>query len=487
MPAHIRLNYCSIHRGRNFIIAIFTCGLGHIGLAADFFTPVEAIHTGSIASAVATGDLNHDGRTDVAIVTTQFADPENDSKTQIFLQNSQGKLTLAAKYPGGTGESVAVADVNGDGLDDVIVPTQFGLAVLTQNQGHTLNSAITYSDSNSALRVAVGDFNHDGLNDVAALSWGSNQVSVFLQQSDHTLGSARHYEALHAGYDDLKVGDVTGDGLDDIVVMSGELYAVPNFSVLVQKATGDFEDAVGHSLGGDFITHAIAIGPIDSDSGNGVAISTWATSAEIAYFKQNSQSQLVRDSDLNAQSAYAMQFGDVDQDGLKDLIGAGPDNNIQVLLRQAAGGFASPVTVTLPYSLPLNPHGLALGDVDGDGKTDIVMAGHDSGLLVLHSLKSTSPKPSPADRSAPRVRVSGGNRQHTKFPFVILHGTAFDNRKVRRVEVRSVDRDYRRASGTLPTWYSLLDLKPGRNTFFVRAIDNAGNRSRPRRVVVISD
>jgi hypothetical protein len=43
------------------------------------------------------------------------------------------------------------------------------------------------------------------------------------------------YPAQHGGYDDLEVSDVTGDGLDDLVVMSGETCAVPDLSVVPQR------------------------------------------------------------------------------------------------------------------------------------------------------------------------------------------------------------------------------------------------------------
>ena len=51
---------------------------------------------------------------------------------------------------------------------------------------------------------------------------------------------ADHLPGPHSGYDDIEIGDVSGDGRDDIVVMSGQLYATPNVSVARPTRGGGF-------------------------------------------------------------------------------------------------------------------------------------------------------------------------------------------------------------------------------------------------------
>lgn len=101
-----------------------------------------------------------------------------------------------------------------------------------------------------------------------------------------------------------------------------------------------------------------------------------------------------------------------------------------------------------------------------------------------------TPRPTPdrTDRIAPIVRVRGENVRRSPLPFVILSGTARDNRSLRKVEIQSNGGSYRRANGGRPEiWYGLFDLKPGRNVFLVRAIDAAGNVSKLERVSVFYD
>jgi hypothetical protein len=88
------------------------------------------------------------------------------------------------------------------------------------------------------------------------------------------------------------------------------------------------------------------------------------------------------------------------------------------------------------------------------------------------------------DHVAPKVRVNGGTNLHTNFPFVILNGSASDNRGVKRIEVQQGSGPVVQASGNKRRWYRLSDLRRGRNHFTVRAIDFAGNSSKRVRVTV---
>jgi hypothetical protein len=88
------------------------------------------------------------------------------------------------------------------------------------------------------------------------------------------------------------------------------------------------------------------------------------------------------------------------------------------------------------------------------------------------------------DRERPKVTVSGGGKRQTRQPFVILNGTASDNRKVKEIEIQVGKGAFVEVSVRGNRWYQLCDLEPGRNVFRVRATDSSGNVSRVRQVVV---
>jgi hypothetical protein len=98
---------------------------------------------------------------------------------------------------------------------------------------------------------------------------------------------------------------------------------------------------------------------------------------------------------------------------------------------------------------------------------------------------STPRRPKNEDRQPPRVSVQGASPHVTRLPFIILSGTASDKHAVKSVEIKAGNGRFVEASGSPRRWYQLLDLQLGRNVFYVRATDRAGNVSKPKQVVVI--
>src|SRR3954467_11181667 len=226
---------------------------GRTSAASTLFAPYQSIALGTDTKAVAIGDVTGDGRGDVVATSAQGS----YAAYRVYVSASLPDGTLAApvSYPTpGTGtnriESVAIGDITDDGRADVIVGAA-GLGVLVYPQLTTgLLGAPTVVPTPHTLRVAVGDLDSAAGIDLAAIGWGDDLVSVFLNDGQGALGSATTYPARHSGYDDLEIADVSGDGRDDIVVMSGQMYATPNVSVMPQLAGGGVGAAAG-DRGGD--------------------------------------------------------------------------------------------------------------------------------------------------------------------------------------------------------------------------------------------
>lgn len=105
----------------------------------------------------------------------------------------------------------------------------------------------------------------------------------------------------------------------------------------------------------------------------------------------------------------------------------------------------------------------------------------------------TLPPPTPRkpdrriDRSPPRVTVVGPAVRRTDRDFLILNGRSRGKTDVRRVEIREGGGPYVRVNGQSNYWYRLLRLQPGRNVFFVRAIDQSRQRSKLERIIVFRE
>src|SRR3954470_2903870 len=242
---------------------------GRTSAASTLFAPFQSIGLGSDTKAVATGAVPADGR--AYVVATSAQGSYADYRVYVVASLPDGTLAAPVSYPTpGTGtnriESVAIGDITDDGRADVIVGAA-GLGILVYPQLATgLLGSPTVIATPHTLRVAVGDLDGAAGIDLAAIGWGDDLVSVFLNDGQGALGAATTYPARHSGYDDLEIGDVTGDGRDDIVVMSGQTYATPNVSVVPQLAGGGFGAAAEYRVGDQVKSNDIGIGDCTGDA-----------------------------------------------------------------------------------------------------------------------------------------------------------------------------------------------------------------------------
>ena len=233
------------------------------------FRPCLVRQTGSEPGAVAIGDVSGDGRNDVVLTSAYDDDPMNDYKLFVFRQNAAGELGTPVKYEAGDGESVDIGDLNGDGRDDVVVSAANKIGVFLQNAAGGLNPATFYNATNDPRRVRVADLNNDGLLDVVSTAGGyeanRHQVNVFLQNGGGTLNPPGIFTAVHDEDHDLEVGDINGDGLTDIVVLSGSGSSFVEVAILYQSSGGTFQSAVYYALGDHESVGGDAIGDVHGD------------------------------------------------------------------------------------------------------------------------------------------------------------------------------------------------------------------------------
>jgi len=105
------------------------------------------------ADALAAGDLNHDGKPDVAVANPMLA------CATLFMGLGDGTLGPPKNYLGGDGTDIRIADVTGDGIPDLL-STGFNMRVLVGNGNGTFQSAQKYSHTGAP--AALADFNLDG-------------------------------------------------------------------------------------------------------------------------------------------------------------------------------------------------------------------------------------------------------------------------------------------------------------------------------------
>jgi FG-GAP-like repeat/Domain of unknown function DUF11 len=406
------------------VAGAFVLAVGVAGAAGSLLQPYQAYAVGSWPAAVTIADVTGDGRSDVVMTTHFYFDPANDYRLWVFAQQSDGSLAApvsyatAAAYNNGP-YSVAAGDLTGDGRKDVVVGLNgLGVQVFPQLASGELGAPNLFPTADGRL-VRLGHLDDDPYLDVAAAGWGTNTVSVLRGNGAGGLQPPVQYAAQHAGYDDLEVGDVTGDGRDDIVVMSGQVYAVPNVSVLAQLPAGGFGAVAEYRVAPNVNTQGIALGDVTGDGRKDVVASYGGNrpSSYVAVFAQTAAGTLAAPLSYPSYDIpEPVETADVDLDGRQDVVTLHGGWLDAGLYRQAAGGtLAAEELYPLPYASHYEPHGLAVGDLDGNGSPDVALADYNNGLVVLrNSLAGTPPPPPSADvgvdiaPSAPRAQPKKG-------------------------------------------------------------------------------
>jgi hypothetical protein len=299
---------------------------------------------------------------------------------------------------GAIADSVAVADLNGDSKPDLIVAngatgvltlTGFGVGVLLGNGDGTFKTAQSYSLSDlSVISVAVRDVNGDGKPDVLVTT-GTFSVSdsqdggvwVLLGNGDGTLQPAVEYNSGGSGTRGIVVADVNGDGKPDILVTncgpSGSFSCRTSegeLGVLLGNGDGTFQAAKTYDSGSKY-AGALAVGDVNRDGAPDLLVlnSTEVSNAVVGVLLGNGDGtfQAAVTYDLIDESGGGIAVADLNADGKPDLVVA--NSHIGVLFGNGDGTFQTEQTYNSSGSFP---DSVAVADVNGDGKPDLLVSNY---------------------------------------------------------------------------------------------------------------
>ncbi len=391
------------------------------------FGPEARFLSGTAVRSIDAGEFDGDARTDLVYSL--------DSKDTIGVLNGQGNGTFVPGFttrPACGGDHAAAGDIDADGLHD-IVSSGLEVAVVRSRGGGAFRQvrcideraegpiAIARLDSDEhvdfaiggvfvflgsgdgrfAIKEAVGrpgagaasldhgDLDRDGREDLVVTRAGSGYIEdaktiwVLAGNGDGTFGPPVAIES-NCVINSIDVGDLNGDGLDDIAAALGELSnpqgrgcSLGLVAVHLSNGNGSFGPASHFGTGTIDTQIPIIVGDVDGDG-----------DADLVLFDQTGLHVLLGLGDGTFVEGGSVPFGvaasagvidDFNEDGRGDVIAVNHDFDsgfLSLRLNDGAGGWLPERTVPFPPQTPNRAGGVATGDFDRDGHRDLVVWGY---------------------------------------------------------------------------------------------------------------
>jgi hypothetical protein len=272
---------------------------------------------------------------------------------------------------GQTSGPCAIGDFNHDGNNDIAVVGVYtvaneNVAILLGTGAGSFDPPAYFSTgvSGSHPSIVPGDFNNDGNLDMAVGNSGSNSVSVLLGTGTGSFGTATVITLVGSH---ITTGDFDSDGNLDLAVANTGSDSV---SVLLGTGTGSFGTATDFPVGN--YPMSLAAGDFDSDGKLDLATANSSTAnVSILLGTGTGAFNLSENIAVPWGGPAYMAIGDIDNDGKLDIVVAsgGGHSKFSILLGGGTGSFDTPVT----FSSGNNPLSVAIGDLTGDGKSDLAV------------------------------------------------------------------------------------------------------------------
>ncbi|WP_169216585.1 FG-GAP-like repeat-containing protein [Brasilonema sp. UFV-L1] len=369
------------HIGEGEVTSAFTPELmqSYSGVFSVTFSTASNYAVGSFSVNVTTGDLNGDGKPDLAVVNF------NDNTVSVLLNNGNGTFGTASNFAVGSNPvSVTTGDFDGDGKLDLAVANNNSnnVSVLLNNGSGTFGTPSNFAVGSGPFSVTTGDFNGDGKPDLAVANISSNNVSVLLNNGNDTFGTASNF-AVGSGPFSVTTGDFNGDGKPDLAVAN---ISSNNVSVLLNNGNDTFGTASNFAVESSPVS--VTTGDLNGDGKPDLAVANFRSN-NVSVLLNNGSGGFGTASNFEVgPGSESVTTGDFNGDGKLDLaVAKNNSNNVSVLLGNGSGDFGSATN----FAVGSTPYSVTTGDFDGDGKLDLAVA--NSGSNNVSVLLNTTNRP----------------------------------------------------------------------------------------------
>jgi len=363
------------------VVALAICFLAFLAVASASGPTVPKIfarrdYTGLNAYWVQVADTNGDGIPDLIASVMGYM--------QVLFGNGDGTFGPAGAdtHTAGGFQFVAV-DMNGDGIIDVVqssgVETQGGVEVSLGNGDGTFQTGIIYTVPDTTGWTVVGDFNGDGIPDVAMP--GSKGIWLFTGRGGGILNPGVLAAPLPSCCGaDIAADDFNGDGKLDLVVIGGTSSG-QGFVVLFGNGDGTFQ--APQEFTEPLNNGAIAVGSLAKGGPPSIAVCCTTTNGNVILYYGNGAGGFSAPSYVNLPGISdrgGLALGDLNGDGIPDLV----SSQAYVAYGIAGGGFQSPISYPI-VEQDSNYFNVVLADLRKNGRLDIVTDDNFGNSVLLNT------------------------------------------------------------------------------------------------------
>ena len=279
-------------------------------------------------------------------------------------------LVFAGKF-----HSVVIADMDNDGNPDIVGGAGTpGLVTISYGDGNGAVSEPQFLPVHGEVRsVAVADFNEDGLNDIVfSVQRETSGIRLWMNQSDRKWKQENGPTRLNQ-YQNIKTADVNGDGHMDVIAANSTEESNAGVQVWLGNGKGGWIGESGPTTLGRYMD--VAVADLNKDGFPDLVGAGWGISGALRVWIGDGTGRWFSMSPLNKGSYYGVSAGDLDGDGNLDILAATHKGGIQMYIADGNGNFNWLEKELLEEKSFWNAVSV---DLNGDGRNDIIASSLDS-------------------------------------------------------------------------------------------------------------